>query len=93
LVNTTLLRAIVLAVISGRQMQGNWLVIGDYQQGVYVLRLCAWGAIVLGLILYLLMNLKIGGIPMLLSIFSLKIRPHDTPKHWFSQIQTIWKRH
>jgi hypothetical protein len=93
LLNTTLLSAIVLAVISGRQMQGNWLVSGDYQQVVYILHLSAWGAIVLGLILHLLMNLKIGGIPMLLSIVSLKIRPHDTPKHWFSQIQTIWKRH
>jgi Ni,Fe-hydrogenase I cytochrome b subunit len=93
LVNTTLLGAIVLAVISGREMQGNWLVTGDYQHGVYFVHLAAWGTIVLGLILHLLMNLKIGGIPLLLSIFSLKLRPHDTPKHWPQQIQTIWKRH
>ncbi len=93
LVNTSLLGAIVLAVLSGREMQGGWLVTGDYQQVVYSVHLAAWGTIGLGFLLHLLMNLKIGGSPMLLSIFTPKIRPNDTPKHWFSQIQKIWKRH
>jgi hypothetical protein len=92
LVNTTLLGAIVLAVLSGREMQGDWLFTDQLDQLPYLVHLAAWGTIGLGFILHLLMNLKIGGIPMLLSIFSLRLFPHDTPKHWFHQIQTIWKR-
>jgi hypothetical protein len=92
LVNTTLLGAIVLAVISGEEMDGSWLFAGDFQEAAYIVHLSAWGTIGLGFILHLLMNLKIGGIPLLLSIFTPAIRPNDTPKHWFRQIQTIWKR-
>jgi hypothetical protein len=92
LVNTTLLGAIVLAVLSGREMQGEWLFTDQLDQLPYLVHLAAWATICLGFILHLLMNLKIGGIPMLLSIFSLRLFPHDTPKHWFRQIQTIWKR-
>jgi Prokaryotic cytochrome b561 len=93
LTNTFLLGGMALAVLSGRQMNGSWLVQGDFAHGTYIVHLAAWAAIGLGFILHMLMNLKIGGIPMLLSIFAIKIRPNDTPKHWFSQIQKIWKRH
>jgi Prokaryotic cytochrome b561 len=92
LVNTTLLGAIVLALLSGRQMQGHWLITGELDQLPYLVHLAAWGTIGLGFILHLLMHLKIGGIPLLRSIFTIKLRPNDTPKHWFSQIQTIWQR-
>jgi uncharacterized iron-regulated membrane protein len=92
LTNTFMLGGIALAVLSGRQLDGGWLVQGDFAHGTYVVHLAAWGAIGLGFMLHLLMNVKIGGIPLLLSIFSIKLRAHDTPKHWFGQIQKIWKR-
>jgi hypothetical protein len=92
LTNTFMLGGIVLAVLSGRQMNGGWLVQGDFAHGTYVVHLAAWGAIGLSFVLHLLMNVKIGGISLLLSIFSIKLRPNDMPKDWFGQIQKIWKR-
>jgi hypothetical protein len=93
LTNTFMLGGIALAVLSGRQMNSSWLVQGDFAHGTYIVHLSAWGAIGLGFILHMLINLKIGGIPLLRSIVSIKVLPHDTPKHWFGQIQKIWKRH
>jgi hypothetical protein len=91
--NTFMLGGMALAVLSGNRIDPAWLVQGDFGHGTYIAHLAAWGAIGLGVILHLLMSLKIGGIPLLLSIFAVKVRPHDTPKHWFGQIKKIWKRH
>jgi thiosulfate reductase cytochrome b subunit len=92
LTNTFILGGAILAVLSGSQMNGSWLINREFNHGLYTLHLSAWAAIGLGFILHLLMNLKIGGVPLLLSIFSIKLRPNDTPKQWPSQILKFLKR-
>jgi hypothetical protein len=63
-------------------MESRWLANGDLNQLTYLVHLGAWGTIGIGLILHLLLNFKIGGMPLLLSIFSLRLRSNDTPKQW-----------
>jgi hypothetical protein len=80
--NTFILGAVVLAALSGKRMESRWLANGDLNQLTYLVHLGAWGTIGIGLILHLLLNFKIGGMPLLLSIFSLRLRSNDTPKQW-----------
>ncbi|NJN48741.1 MAG: cytochrome b/b6 domain-containing protein [Alkalinema sp. RL_2_19] len=69
LTNTFIMGAAILAVVSGKRMEGRWLANEEFDQLPYLLHLSAWSAIGIGLILHLLMNLKIGGVPLLMSIF------------------------
>jgi Prokaryotic cytochrome b561 len=92
LVNTFVLGAAILAVGSGSRMQGSWLVNGELDHGLYTLHLSAWSAIGVGVVLHLIMTLKVGGFPLLLSIFSTRIRANDTPKHWSRQVTKFLKR-
>jgi hypothetical protein len=92
LVNTFVLGAAILAVGSGSRMQGSWLVNGDLDHGLYTLHLLAWSAIGVGVILHVLMAVKVGGVPLLLSIFSIRMRANDTPQQWPSQVTQFLKR-
>jgi hypothetical protein len=92
LVNTFVLGAAILAVGSGSWMQGSWLANGDLDHGLYTLHLSAWSAIGVGVILHVLMAVKVGGVPLLLSIFSIRMRANDTPQQWPSQVTQFLKR-
>ncbi len=90
--NTLILVAVIIAALSGKRMEGRWLANGDLNQSVYLVHLGAWIAIGVGFILHLLINFKIGGVSLWLSIFSLRLRPSDTPKNWPRQITTFFRR-
>lgn len=87
LINTAMLVAIFFAFGTGKLMDESWLPSGDLTQVAYALHLIAWAVMLVGLALHLLMSVKVGGLPLLLSMTSLKVRTEDHPKLWWQQIR------
>jgi hypothetical protein len=85
--NTLMLIASVLAVLSGRMMKEEWLPTGELNHSWYYLHLIGWVVMVSCLAIHILMSSKVGGVPLLLSIFSWKVRPEDSPTQWSSRLQ------
>jgi Prokaryotic cytochrome b561 len=85
--NTLMLIAALLAVLSGRMMKEEWLPTGQLNEGWYYLHLIGWVLIVCCLAIHILMSSKVGGAPLLLSIFSLNVRPEDSPKQWSTRLR------
>jgi len=86
LVNTKILLAAVLAVISGRMMKEEWLPTGEFDHIWYYLHLIAWLIMICFLAIHVLMSAKVGGVPLLLSILSWKFRVEDNPLCWYSRL-------
>lgn len=74
MVNTGLLLTITVALISGRLTIHKGLLNGILSDPWYNLHLVAWLVLVLLFVAHLLMIVKVGGVPLLLSIFDLKLR-------------------
>ncbi|QSJ20385.1 cytochrome b/b6 domain-containing protein [Nostoc sp. UHCC 0702] len=85
--NTLMLIASVLAVISGRMMKEEWLPTGELNHIWYFFHLGAWAVMVCCLAIHLLMSSKVGGVPLLISMYSLKVRPEDSPTKWSSRFR------
>ncbi len=85
--NTAMLFAATFAVITGRMMQEKWLPNGDLNQSWYLLHIAAWIVLVISFALHLLMSAKVGGTPLLLSIFDTNIREKDSPTTWPEKIK------
>lgn len=83
IMNTTMLVAATFAVISGRMMKEEWLPAGELHHIWYLLHLSAWAVLVCSLALHLLFSAKVGGAPLLLSMWQLSYRPEDSPSRWF----------
>lgn len=92
IVNTLLLLALALAVMSGGMMEGYWLPTGQLNQKWYVVHLSAWVFICLGLALHFLLGARIGGWPLLVSMVSFRVRPGDRPQDWLAQVRQWWQR-
>ncbi|MBD2136814.1 cytochrome b/b6 domain-containing protein [Anabaena sp. FACHB-1237] len=88
LVNTKMLIFAVLAVISGRMMQEEWLPLGEFNHIWYSLHLIAWLIMILGLATHLLMSAKVGGAPLLLSMLSWQFRQVDSPVNWYNRFMS-----
>ncbi|CEJ42315.1 Uncharacterized protein apha_00162 [Umezakia ovalisporum] len=87
IVNTLMLMASVVAVISGRMMKEEWLPLGELDHWWYYFHLIAWVIMVFCLAIHLLMSAKVGGAPLLLSMLSWKFRPGDSPRNWYSRLR------
>ncbi|MEB3268325.1 MAG: cytochrome b/b6 domain-containing protein [Leptolyngbya sp.] len=87
LANTAMLLAATAAVVSGRMMQEAWLPAGETYHLWYSLHLLAWALMGLALVVHILMSLKVGGVPLLLSMVPVGYRPEDSPRHWWPQIK------
>lgn len=92
IVNTGILLAATFAVISGRMMKEEWLPAGELNQIWYWLHLIAWLVLVFSLIIHLLLGLKVGGLPLILSMFKIKYRPEDAPSTWLPKIRSFLHR-
>ncbi|MBH8551884.1 cytochrome b/b6 domain-containing protein [Nostocaceae cyanobacterium CENA357] len=88
--NTLMLIASVLAVVSGRMMKEEWLPIGELNHSWYYLHLSAWIVIVCCLAIHILISSKVGGLPLLVSMFLLKVRPEDSPSYWLNRVRNWW---
>ncbi len=85
LVNTKMLLAGVLALVSGRMMKEEWLPTGELDHVWYYAHLIAWLIMICCLAIHVLMSAKVGGVPLLLSIVSWKFRGEDSPVNWYSR--------
>lgn len=86
--NTLMVIASVLAVISGRMMKEEWLPSGELNHIWYFFHLGAWAVMVCCLAIHLLMSSKVGGVPLLISMFSLNVRPEDSPNKWSNRFRS-----
>lgn len=84
--NTLMLVAALFSVVSGKFQDENWLPQGELNHIAYYVHLIAWVVIVLALLMHSLMSAKVGGLPLLLSIFNTTYRPDDSPRLWHQKI-------
>ncbi|WP_026735637.1 cytochrome b/b6 domain-containing protein [Fischerella sp. PCC 9605] len=90
--NTVMLLAALFSVISGKFQDENWLPQRELNHTAYYIHLIAWIVIVLALFTHLLMSTKVGGFPLLLSMFDTNYRPEHNPRLWRDKILN-WLRH
>ncbi|MFB2773333.1 cytochrome b/b6 domain-containing protein [Pelatocladus sp. BLCC-F211] len=92
LANTAMLVAAIFAMISGKFQDENWLPKGELNHIWYYIHLIAWVIVVLALAIHLLMSAKVGGLPLLFSMFDTKYRPADSPRLWREKIMNWLRR-
>ncbi len=92
IVNTAILLAATFALISGRMIKEEWLPTGELNHIWYQLHLAAWVILVFCLAIHLLMSAKVGGLPLIVSMFDRKYRPNDSPAVWLRKIRSLLHR-
>lgn len=92
LTNTFTLLALTFALFSGKMMDDTWLPKGELNHAWYYAHLAAWVIMVMAIALHLLINAKVGGVPLLLSMLNWKFREPDSPKLWASHLSEWWLR-
>lgn len=92
LTNTFTLLPLTFALFSGKMMDDTWLPKGELNHAWYYAHLVAWVIMVMAIALHLLMNAKVGGAPLLLSMLNWKFREPDSPKLWASHLSEWWLR-
>lgn len=90
--NTTALVAVTLAVGTGKLQDENWLPQGQFDSIWYSLHLIAWVMVGLAIALHVLMGVKVGGLPLFLSMINPHYRATESPKLWGEKILS-WLRH
>lgn len=90
LTNTLALLALTFALFSGKMMDETWLPKGELNHAWYYAHLIAWVIMVAAIALHLLMNAKVGGVPLLLSMLNWQFRDKDSPKLWSSHLSQWW---
>jgi hypothetical protein len=85
--NTLMLLAATFSVITGRMMKEEWLPAGEIHRSWYLAHLTAWVCLFISLALHLLMGAKVGGVPLLLSMFNWKMQDEDAPRSWLQGIK------
>jgi len=88
--NTLALLALTFAVFSGKMMDENWLPDGELNHAWYYAHLISWVVMVSAIALHLLMNAKVGGVPLLLSMLTWEFRDKDSPALWSGQLSGWW---
>ncbi|MEI6063313.1 MAG: cytochrome b/b6 domain-containing protein [Pseudanabaena sp. ELA748] len=87
LTNTTILLAGTFAVITGRMMSEEWLPNAELNHAWYIGHLSAWLVMILSIATHLLLSAKVGGLPLLLSIYNWRIHSEDMPQSWFKSLK------
>lgn len=91
-VNTGLLITGALVVLSGEEMSEDAMIGGHFSDFAYSLHIGAWAGMTLLTIFHLLLSVKIGGMPLLLSVVSLKVRAKDWPTYWPQRLINWWHK-
>lgn len=87
LLNTGMLLAGTFAVVTGRMMQEAWLPAGELNHPVYLAHLGAWVILFGAVALHLLLGIKVGGLPLLVSMVSFGQREGDRPRQWLKGLR------
>jgi hypothetical protein len=80
--NTLMLLALTGSLFSGKMMSSEWLPKGELNHFWYYGHLVGWLILVVSLSIHLLMVIKVGGVPLLLSMLTWRFRKVDHPRHW-----------
>lgn len=88
--NTLVLVALTFAVFSGKMMDSTWLPSGELDHRWYAVHLSAWVVMVVAIALHVLLNARVGGLPLLRSMWHRNIRPDDSPRLWKAQVVAWW---
>lgn len=88
--NTLSILALTFALFSGKMMSETWLPNGELDHQWYYAHLFSWVIIVLCIAIHVLMNARVGGLPLLLSMLNWRFRAQDNPALWPAQI-TKWR--
>lgn len=87
IVNTLMLLAATIALVSGRMMQEAWLPAGQLNHAWYALHLLGWLVMVICLAAHLLTSAKVGGLPLLTAMLAVRFRPEESPALWGKRIR------
>jgi hypothetical protein len=89
--NTMILGAAILAVVSGKLQDENWLPNGQLDYWQYYFHLLGWLVMAIAILLHILMGIKVGGVPLLLSMINMQYRPDDSPTLWWGKVRSWLK--
>ncbi|MEG4072885.1 cytochrome b/b6 domain-containing protein [Microcoleus sp. Pol14C2] len=92
IVNTLMLLALTFSLTSGSMVKEEWLPAGELTQVWYYLHASGWVVLVFCLAMHLLMSAKVGGLPLILSMFDAAYRPEDSPATWWKKIRSLVDR-
>jgi hypothetical protein len=84
--NTLSILAVTFALFSGKMMGSTWLPSGELDHGWYYAHLLSWVIVVLYTALHILMNARVGGSALLMSILNWQFRNKDNPALWYAHI-------
>jgi hypothetical protein len=87
LANTLMLIATTMAVVTGRMMKEEWLPAGEINKPWYLAHLIGWIGVLTSLALHLLLGAKVGGVPLIVSMFHWGMSDADTPRLWLRKIK------
>lgn len=90
LVNTLSILAVTFAVFSGKIMDKKWLPQGELNHAWYYAHLISWLVLVVCIAFHVLMSIKVGGIPLILSMLNFRFRSKDNPSLWRKNFG-IWR--
>jgi hypothetical protein len=90
LTNTVALLALTFALFSGKMMGSTWLPKGELTHVWYYAHLISWVVMVGAIALHLLLNAKVGGAPLLLSMLTWQFRSQDSPALWPTHLSQGW---
>lgn len=91
LANTLALLAVTCALFSGKMMDETWLPQGELSHSWYSAHLLSWVGVVVAIALHVLLNAKVGGLPLLASMLSRRFRAADSPRLWPGHIAAGWR--
>jgi hypothetical protein len=89
IVNTLMLFAATWALITGRQMKEEWLPAGELNHLWYQLHLSAWVLLFVCLLIHILMAIKVGGSPLIISMFRWQHPPEESPRLWWQKLRSL----
>ncbi|MBZ8178783.1 cytochrome b/b6 domain-containing protein [Oscillatoria salina] len=92
LTNTLTILALTFALFSGKMMDETWLPKGELDRGWYYAHLISWVVLVICISLHVLMGAKVGGTPLLMSMFHWRFRAKDSPVLWRENIRRMLGR-
>lgn len=91
LANTLALCALGLSVISGKFQSEEWLPQEELNHLWYLVHLGAWCILLAAIALHILLGVKVGGVPLLVSMLATRYRPEESPALWKDKI-LAWLR-
>lgn len=92
LANTLALLALTFALFSGKMMDETWLPKGELDHVWYYAHLISWVVMVGAIALHLLLNARVGGVPLLVSMWNAKFRLQDSPQLWPEKVSAWWQK-